>query len=707
MSSHTEQIEDELAGIQAVLAEDYNLISDFNNDNHSHCFRAFCFPSDDLDDCHCSVQLEIKIPNDYPNTIPSIQLLSRDGISQNTADKLLDHLHHKLTDEVGEEMLYLIIDLTKEYLINYNFIGAHLDDETAAHPLDDGDGTEGIAQNGSAVSQITPGMDGDGNTENTVDPDFNDVDDAGFSDYDDSEGGWDAINVQEDDMMFTKSLESIQKIEEQKVENQQHQKNKTPKMEYDILTLDEVIGDDITSPTLQAVADTHQMAWCNRSFYGECRRLKDGEDSLEIRIGIQIAQYIESGSVLRVLGLWDNEYLVIRLRFDSDYINTTAPPQVIEVGKSVPHKFDKKHPEKENGPIRLRNKLEAFTGSRSIQNRIGNKLFARYWPPTKLQTHFPMKYKEILQLMAVTGLSFEECKETLYDLKDYEKTLVYLMGGDEEEEIEGVETECKSKDKKRGGKYCSNSNQNRKNRKSRKSEKRIVSKAMQLLCDELVSFGLSDFMFQCATKSKNQNDEKDQNLKLQSDSESKSESNSESISMEKQSVDHQLRSFLERTSPFFMHNVLLQILYFALHSTLTLSKRCLVCDKTFPEYSTLIKPTCCRTALCQFGHEELEIGLDIASMIKSSPEVIDLLITFFVIAVNHKRVSKPPLELCGLGDDDHLNFKIKRREKVRRECEWMKDYKEFNVLDMKLMKSVLDKFPSVDSMQSVARKVSG
>lgn len=617
-------VEDELDAIQAVLSEDYKLIDNFNEKDYSHCFQVYCFPCDDLDDCHNSVHLNIKIPNEYPDCIPLIEIISFDGISQNVANNLLKHLNNKLKDQLEQEMLYNIIDITKEYLQQYNFIGGNIDEITT-----------------------------DGNTQNDVDNDQDQFvfdeeggDDGWNDDNDDDNGGWDDIDENDVDQTFNKSLQSIEKLMEMKEEKENDNNTKRKQIKYDLLRLEDVIDDDITSPRLLAVADTYQIAMANKDYYAECRQLQDGNDTFEIRIGIKISKYINTKSLLTVLGFTDQDYMVIRFAFSSNYTNDAIPPKIIEIGKSIPHKKQKNQKDVKDRfiPIKLRNKLQEFIGSRSIMNRINNKLFARLWPPTNLQKYYPKKYKEILQLMTLTNFSYDECKMVLYHLKDYEKALLYLSKNEEEtkQQTEGSD-----------GKL---------DKKMKIKPKHVITENITDLCEKLISFGENELLQKQDTKIN-------------------------------EALQNQLKKFLESTSDYFMHNILMQILYFALYSTLTLSKRCLVCDIKFPSHSGLIKPTICKNQLCMYGHQELEISFDIASYVINSPEIIDLLITFCFIAVKKRRINLfSPIQVHGDPPNEHENFKAR--------------WKGTNnyTLDIDKLQKVMNKMPSIDSLLSYAKK---
>lgn len=59
--------------------------------------------------------------------------------------------------------------------------------------------------------------------------------------------------------------------------------------------------------------------------------------------------------------------------------------------------------------------------------------------------------------------------------------------------------------------------------------------------------------------------------------------------------------------------------------------RCLVCDCDLSIVG--IKPQVCSKDLCAFKYEELGLGLELSAQILRSPELIDLLISFFAASV--------------------------------------------------------------------------
>jgi hypothetical protein len=53
--------------------------------------------------------------------------------------------------------------------------------------------------------------------------------------------------------------------------------------------------------------------------------------------------------------------------------------------------------------------------------------------------------------------------------------------------------------------------------------------------------------------------------------------------------------------------------------------RCIICSEALSHLG--LKPTVCDSPLCVFSHEQYGLGVDLESMIKKSPEIVDLLIT--------------------------------------------------------------------------------
>merc|ERR1712241_1029273 len=115
------------------------------------------------------------------------------------------------------------------------------------------------------------------------------------------------------------------------------------------------------------------------------------------------------------------------------------------------------------------------------------------------------------------------------------------MGGDDGDNggNEGIGGSVTSMNQRRGRKYHPDPN---------RLKQGAITKEIQLLCDELHSFGLSDFMLQ-STKLKESKECKDPKNRKKKEAEQPNDQKKEQKRMEKESVDFQLRSFLEKTAP--------------------------------------------------------------------------------------------------------------------------------------------------------------
>jgi len=87
---------------------------------------------------------------------------------------------------------------------------------------------------------------------------------------------------------------------------------------------------------------------------------------------------------------------------------------------------------------------------------------------------------------------------------------------------------------------------------------------------------------------------------------------------------------------FARTNFLIRVLNFVENSIVTCGIRCLMCDSAleFPSF----KPVICDKVKCTKQYQEDGMGFDLLSEIKSSGDVVDLLISFACAAVGNKRI---------------------------------------------------------------------
>lgn len=62
------------------------------------------------------IKMEIKIPTDYPNAIPEVQLNSLKGVPKRILDQLQQQIKDEATTNLGEQMLFMLTQIVKGWL---------------------------------------------------------------------------------------------------------------------------------------------------------------------------------------------------------------------------------------------------------------------------------------------------------------------------------------------------------------------------------------------------------------------------------------------------------------------------------------------------------------------------------------------------------------------------------------------------------------
>jgi hypothetical protein len=120
----------------------------------------------------------------------------------------------------------------------------------------------------------------------------------------------------------------------------------------------------------------------------------------------------------------------------------------------------------------------------------------------------------------------------------------------------------------------------------------------------------------------------------------------------------------------------------------TCTKACVICDKKL-DFS-MLKPTICDSALCQFSYDQYGLGTDVAAAIKHHPEVVDLLISITDAAAqgDARRFNPYPTGV-------ETKFKQNGKEVVKSfTTPGSKDGK-----DLPLLHRLLDKLPPIKELQ--------
>lgn len=133
------------------------------------------------------------------------------------------------------------------------------------------------------------------------------------------------------------------------------------------------------------------------------------------------------------------------------------------------------------------------------------------------------------------------------------------------------------------------------------------------------------------------------------------------------------------------HNILVRMLKFLFERLQTVNQSCLVCDEPL-EYEGL-RPDVCSKPLCVMSQETFGDLGSLAQEVREAPEVVDLLISFFMAAINANRL----LFVTPTG------VQIKNKDgSIHSYCDAKGN------LDLPRMQASLSKLPSVADMQKLA-----
>jgi len=145
------------------------------------------------------------------------------------------------------------------------------------------------------------------------------------------------------------------------------------------------------------------------------------------------------------------------------------------------------------------------------------------------------------------------------------------------------------------------------------------------------------------------------------------------------------------------NNFLMRLLLFLEYKLLTCNRNCLICDKKL-EHSGM-KPAVCSREVCIMGYEEFGLGFDLGTEIVQQPQVVDLLISFMVSAVNSNRLLfVTPSGVVGKDAKSGKEFTF-----AKSGCEGKKELSQED-LDVSRLTSCLQQCPPVADMAKMVAK---
>ncbi|XP_019868853.2 E3 ubiquitin-protein ligase RNF25 [Aethina tumida] len=118
--SVNERVREELEALEAILMDDITIT--YNEEGYPVLVKTTIFPStaDDIEKQYVCVTLEAKLPEEYPDTQPIIQLRNPRGLDDSTINHLQRSITNKCDEFVGQSVMFEVIELIRETLTKSN-----------------------------------------------------------------------------------------------------------------------------------------------------------------------------------------------------------------------------------------------------------------------------------------------------------------------------------------------------------------------------------------------------------------------------------------------------------------------------------------------------------------------------------------------------------------------------------------------------------
>ncbi|XP_068918293.1 E3 ubiquitin-protein ligase RNF25 isoform X1 [Tenebrio molitor] len=123
--SLNERVQEEIEALEAILMDDISI--SYKEDGCPELVKSTIFPStaDDTDKQYVCVTLEVKLPEEYPDCEPVVQLRNPRGLDDTTLNHLYRAIKDKCNEFVGQPVIYELIELIRENLTESNLPTCH------------------------------------------------------------------------------------------------------------------------------------------------------------------------------------------------------------------------------------------------------------------------------------------------------------------------------------------------------------------------------------------------------------------------------------------------------------------------------------------------------------------------------------------------------------------------------------------------------
>ncbi|VEN43047.1 unnamed protein product [Callosobruchus maculatus] len=115
-----ERVQEELEALEAILMDDISI--SYNERGCPELIKTTIFPStaNEVDKQYVCVTLEVKLPEEYPDCEPLVQLRNPRGLDDSTINHLYKSIKDKCAENVGQPVIFELIDLIRENLTESN-----------------------------------------------------------------------------------------------------------------------------------------------------------------------------------------------------------------------------------------------------------------------------------------------------------------------------------------------------------------------------------------------------------------------------------------------------------------------------------------------------------------------------------------------------------------------------------------------------------
>ncbi|XP_074025623.1 E3 ubiquitin-protein ligase RNF25 [Leptinotarsa decemlineata] len=118
--SLNERVQEELEALEAIFMDDISIT--YDEKSRPVLVKTTIFPStaNEIDKQYVCVTLEVRLPEDYPDREPSVQLRNPRGLDDSTINNLYKSIKEKCTEFIGQAVMYELIELIRESLTESN-----------------------------------------------------------------------------------------------------------------------------------------------------------------------------------------------------------------------------------------------------------------------------------------------------------------------------------------------------------------------------------------------------------------------------------------------------------------------------------------------------------------------------------------------------------------------------------------------------------